>query len=97
MPLPTRPSPHNESVREELKTHEPGVGRYVVIWIILLICTFATFGVSKLPLSPNGHLAAAMAISLVKATLVALTSPDSGDLQPGANAGEGKDVRIGKT
>jgi cytochrome c oxidase subunit 4 len=63
---------HNESVREELKTHEPSAARYVVIWIILLICTFATFGVSKLPLSPNGHLAAAMAISFVKATLVVL-------------------------
>jgi cytochrome c oxidase subunit 4 len=63
---------HNESVREELRTHEPGVGRYVLVWIILLICTFGTFAVSKIPMSPNGHLLAAIAISVVKATLVIL-------------------------
>lgn len=63
---------HNASVREELRTHEPSALRYVVVWIILLICTFATFFVSKLPLSSTGHLLAAIAIAIVKATLVVL-------------------------
>ena len=63
---------HNESVREELRTHEPSAGRYWVVWILLLICTTATFLVSRIPISATGHLLAALAIAVVKATLVVL-------------------------
>jgi caa(3)-type oxidase subunit IV len=52
--------------------HETGPGRLVLNWLVLCGLTFATFGFSKLPISPSGHLAAALCISTVKVTLVVL-------------------------
>ena len=63
---------HNEAFREDIKTHEAGAGRYFVIYVLLLILTFGTFGVAKLPMSEPMHLAAALLIAACKATLVVL-------------------------
>lgn len=63
---------HNEAFREDIKTHEAGVGRYFVIYILLVILTFGTFGVAKLHMSESLHLAAALLIAVCKASLVVL-------------------------
>ena len=52
--------------------HETGPGKLVLNWLILCCLTFATFGFSLIPMSPGGHLAAALCISTVKVTLVVL-------------------------
>jgi caa(3)-type oxidase subunit IV len=52
--------------------HETGPGRLVLNWAVLCGQTFATFGFSKLNISPSGHLAAALCISTIKVTLVVL-------------------------
>jgi cytochrome c oxidase subunit IV len=62
----------NEAFREDIKTHEAGAGRYFVIYVLLLILTFGTFGVAKLPMSEPLHLAAALLIAFCKASLVVL-------------------------
>jgi caa(3)-type oxidase subunit IV len=52
--------------------HETSSGRLVINWLVLCGLTFATFGFSKLSMSPGGHLAAALCISTLKVTLVVL-------------------------
>ena len=52
--------------------HETSAGKLVLNWLVLCGLTFATFGFSKLNMSPGGHLAAALCISTLKVTLVVL-------------------------
>jgi len=47
-------------------------GKLVLNWLVLCGLTFATFGFSRLSLSPGGHLGAALCISAIKVTLVVL-------------------------
>jgi caa(3)-type oxidase subunit IV len=49
----------------------PSAMRYFVVWIGLLALTLTTFGVSKLPMSGQAHLGAAIFIACVKVFLVA--------------------------
>ncbi len=51
---------------------ETSSGKLVINWLVLCGLTFATFGFSKLNMSPGGHLAAALCISTLKVTLVVL-------------------------
>jgi len=51
---------------------ETSSGKLVLNWLVLCGLTFATFGFSKLNMSPGGHLAAALCISTLKVTLVVL-------------------------
>ena len=62
---------HNQSIREEIKTHEPSATRYVIVWIGLLFLTGATYGVAKIDLG-SFQLEAAMLIAVVKASLVVI-------------------------
>jgi cytochrome c oxidase subunit 4 len=64
-------SSQNEAIREEHKTHEAGIGRYFVVYILLLILTFGTFGVAHFDLG-EWNLVAAIGIACCKATLVVL-------------------------
>jgi caa(3)-type oxidase subunit IV len=52
--------------------HETGPGRLVLNWLVLCGLTFATFGFSKLDITPGMHLAAALSISTIKVVLVVL-------------------------
>ena len=54
------------------ESHEFGPGKLILTWVVLVVLTFSTFGVSKLPMPVNYHLAAALCISVVKVTLVVL-------------------------
>ena len=47
-------------------------GGLLLNWAILVCLTFSTFGVSKIDMPVNYHLAAALCISVVKTTLVVL-------------------------
>ncbi len=49
----------------------PSAGRYLVVWIALLALTITTFGVSRVPMSGQMHLAAAIFIACIKVFLVA--------------------------
>jgi len=51
---------------------EFGPGRLILNWVVLLVLTGTTFGVSQIPMSVNYHLAAALCISVIKVTLVVL-------------------------
>lgn len=48
------------------------VGRYVVVWIALLFFTALTYGVSRFHLGGGWGVTVALAIAIVKGTLVAL-------------------------
>jgi cytochrome c oxidase subunit IV len=48
-----------------------GIGRLILIWVLLLVLTATTFGVSRLPIG-HLHLPAAIFIACIKVTLVVL-------------------------
>jgi cytochrome c oxidase subunit 4 len=52
--------------------HGFGPGRLFLNWLILVCLTFSTFGVSKIDMPVNFHLAAAICIAIVKLSLVVL-------------------------
>ena len=54
------------------ESHEFGPGKLILTWVVLVVLTFSTFGVSKLPMPVNYHLAAALCIAVVKLSLVVL-------------------------
>jgi cytochrome c oxidase subunit 4 len=53
-------------------SHGFGPGKLILNWIVLVGLTFSTFGVSKLDMPVNYHLAAALCIAVVKLSLVVL-------------------------
>ncbi len=65
---PNRTESHLEHERLQ---HGGGIGRYVVVWIALLVGTTATFLLSKVHLGPF-HLTVALLIAATKGALVAL-------------------------
>jgi cytochrome c oxidase subunit 4 len=48
-----------------------GAGKLILNWVVLVVLTFTTFGVSQLPIG-HYHLAAAICIAFIKVTLVVL-------------------------
>jgi caa(3)-type oxidase subunit IV len=52
-------------------SHHPSAGRYFLVWIVLLVLTGTTFGVSQIPMAHELHLAAAIFIACLKVFLVA--------------------------
>jgi len=54
------------------ESHEFGPGKLIITWVVLVVLTFSTFGVSQLPMPVNLHLAAALCIAVVKLSLVVL-------------------------
>ena len=54
------------------ESHGFGPGKLFLNWFILVCLTFSTFGVSKIEMPVNYHLAAAICIAVVKLTLVVL-------------------------
>ena len=52
--------------------HGFGPGKLFLIWFVLVCLTFSTFGVSKVDMPVNYHLAAALCIAVVKLSLVVL-------------------------
>jgi cytochrome c oxidase subunit IV len=48
-----------------------GIGRLIGVWVVLLVLTATTFGVSRLPIG-NLHLPAAIFIACIKVTFVVL-------------------------
>ena len=53
-------------------SHGFGPGRLFLIWLVLVCLTFSTFGVSRIDMPVNYHLAAALCIAVVKLSLVVL-------------------------
>jgi len=53
-------------------SHGFGPGRLFLTWAILVCLTFSTFGVSRIDMPVNYHLAAAICIAVVKLSLVVL-------------------------
>jgi caa(3)-type oxidase subunit IV len=53
-------------------SHGFGPGKLFLNWFILVCLTFSTFGVSRIDMPVNYHLAAAICIAVVKLTLVVL-------------------------
>jgi cytochrome c oxidase subunit 4 len=49
-----------------------GVGRYVGVWVALLLLTALTYGARRLDMQEPWHLVTALAIAVTKASLVAL-------------------------
>ncbi len=58
-------------VEHELVAHSH-VGRYVVVWIALVFFTALTYGVSRYHIQGGWAITVALAIAIVKGTLVAL-------------------------
>src|SRR5215831_4548137 len=54
------------------ESHEFGPGKLIITWVVLVVLTFSTFGVSQIPMPVNLHLAAALCIAVVKLSLVVL-------------------------
>src|SRR5574341_378882 len=54
------------------ENHEHGAGRYVVVWVLLVILTLLTYTAWRTHLPEPWHLLAALSIACVKAALVAL-------------------------
>jgi cytochrome c oxidase subunit 4 len=54
------------------ESHGFGPGKLFLIWFVLVCLTFSTFGVSRVDMPVNYHLAAAICIAVVKLTLVVL-------------------------
>ena len=54
------------------ESHGFGPGRLFLTWAILVCLTFSTFGVSRIDMPVNYHLAAAICIAVVKLSLVVL-------------------------
>jgi cytochrome c oxidase subunit 4 len=52
--------------------HGWGPGKLFLNWFVLVCLTFSTFGVSKIDMPVNYHLAAALCIAVVKLSLVVL-------------------------
>ena len=52
--------------------HGFGPGKLFLNWLALVCLTFSTFGVSKIDMPVNYHLAAALCIAVVKLSLVVL-------------------------
>ena len=53
-------------------SHGFGPGKLFLNWFVLVCLTFSTFGVSKIDMPVNYHLAAALCIAVVKLSLVVL-------------------------
>lgn len=66
------PNTHAEVAKVEHDRHAHGWGQNVVVLLILGALTLSTFGVSKLTMSENAHLYAALGIAAVKVSLVVL-------------------------
>jgi cytochrome c oxidase subunit 4 len=54
------------------QSHGFGPGRLFLNWLVLVGLTFSTFGVSRIDMPVNYHLAAALCIAVVKLSLVVL-------------------------
>ena len=52
--------------------HGFGPGKLFLVWFVLVFLTFSTFGVSRIDMPVNYHLAAALCIAVVKLSLVVL-------------------------
>ncbi len=61
----------SESQEEEERLLHAPVGRYVAVWVALMLLTTATFLLRLAPLG-RAHLATALAIAVAKSALVAL-------------------------
>ena len=48
------------------------VGRYAIVWVALMVLTFATWGVSRFHIQGGWGIAVALVIAIVKGSLVAL-------------------------
>jgi cytochrome c oxidase subunit 4 len=59
----------NEHEHVEHRSH---VGRYAIVWILLLVLTFATFGISRFHIPGGWGVSVALGIAVAKGTLVAL-------------------------
>ncbi len=57
---------------EHMRVAHSHVGRYLVVWIALLFFTALTYGVSRFHLGGAWGITVALAIAIVKGTLVAL-------------------------
>jgi cytochrome c oxidase subunit IV len=64
--------PADTSQFEQERVMRGGALRYLAVWGALVLLTLATVSAAGLPLSEPWHLAAALAIAVVKGTLVAL-------------------------
>ena len=61
-----------ESHIEEERILHSHAGRYVIVWIALVVLTTATFLLSRVELGTPWHLLVALAIAVIKSSLVAL-------------------------
>ncbi|WP_242345631.1 cytochrome C oxidase subunit IV family protein [Anaeromyxobacter terrae] len=52
--------------------HHSHVGRYVVVWIVLLVLTVSTWAIAKVHLPGPLHILVALVIAIAKGALVAL-------------------------
>jgi cytochrome c oxidase subunit IV len=66
------PSPGSVPSSAHPAHHVPSAFRYLWVWVALVALTFTTFAVSKLPMSGQMHLGAAVFIACIKVFLVAL-------------------------
>jgi cytochrome c oxidase subunit 4 len=55
-----------------MSEHTTSVATYLVVFVVLVVLTLVTIGVSFIPLGGMWHTVAGMGIALVKATLVVL-------------------------
>ena len=54
------------------ESHGFGPGKLFLNWLVLVVLTFSTFGVSQIDMPVNYHLAAAICIAVIKLSLVVL-------------------------
>jgi cytochrome c oxidase subunit 4 len=59
-------------VEQENVGHHSHVARYATVWIVLIVLTFLTWGVSRFHIPGGWGVAVALAIAIVKGSLVAL-------------------------
>ena len=64
--------PQSVSHVEEERLEHSHAGRYVAVWIALLVFTVLTWAISKVHLGGGWHITVALVIAVVKGTLVAL-------------------------
>lgn len=62
------PAVHDDHSPEEIKKH---MKRYITVFVLLLILTAVTVGVSYIPLGTKGNVTVALFIAIFKASLVA--------------------------
>jgi cytochrome c oxidase subunit 4 len=76
--------PEHPSHRQAAAAHHSHVVRYAAVWIALVVFTFGTWGISRFHIPGAAGVGVALAIAIIKGTLVALFFMHLYD-QPGPN------------